>query len=246
VKPQVFVATALVLTGLGAAGLRFLKGAMRFSAPAVRMTSLPLVSETGNLARTNSVALPASLPGYRSEVLPLTELELGYLPADTEFGRRRYQSVSDSFGFAANVVLMGADRTSLHRPEYCLPGQGWQIVKKSFVNLPIPGRPAGDLPVQRFDLKGEFDFQGQKIKRNGVYLFVFLAEGRQTPSHYTRQWLMIQDVLTRGTVPRWAYVSFFTDCTPGTEEATYERLAQATVAAVPKFEVGTGTVTASR
>ena len=32
---------------------------------------------------------------------------------------------------------MGADRTSIHKPDYCLPGQGWTIKDKSVVKMCI-------------------------------------------------------------------------------------------------------------
>ena len=30
---------------------------------------------------------------------------------------------------------MGMDRTSIHKPEFCLPGQGWRIDQKTTVDL---------------------------------------------------------------------------------------------------------------
>jgi len=48
------------------------------------------------------------------------------LPRDTSFGQRRYRS-PDGAVTQVNVVLMGSDRTSMHKPQFCLEGAGWQI-----------------------------------------------------------------------------------------------------------------------
>jgi len=36
----------------------------------------------------------------------------------------RHYSAPDGFDMTGTLVLMGADRTSIHKPDYCLPGQG--------------------------------------------------------------------------------------------------------------------------
>ena len=40
----------------------------------------------------------------------------------------------------ANVILMGTDRTSIHKADLCLPGQGWQIIQKETPVIEIQGR----------------------------------------------------------------------------------------------------------
>ena len=46
-----------------------------------------------------------------------------------------------------NVVLMGHDRTSIHKPEYCLPGQGFTIDHREVVDIPIAQPHPYDLRV---------------------------------------------------------------------------------------------------
>ena len=48
---------------------------------------------------------------------------LGYLPSDSSYAERHYQS-PDGFDVSGTVVLMGTDRTSIHNADYCLRGQG--------------------------------------------------------------------------------------------------------------------------
>jgi len=62
------------------------------------------------------VDLPAHVPDYESEWVEPDEIVLGSLPQDTSFGQRHYKA-ADGFEVALNVVLMGTDRTSLHKPQ---------------------------------------------------------------------------------------------------------------------------------
>ncbi len=77
----------------------------------------------------NPVELPAFLGtewiGRRAEV---TAVEREILPPDTGFARKNYVAVADpARPVFLSVVLSGRDRTSIHRPELCLVGQGWTI-----------------------------------------------------------------------------------------------------------------------
>jgi exosortase len=77
----------------------------------------------------NPVELPAFLGtewiGQRAEVSPA---ERDILPADTGYSRKNYAFVSDrTRDVFLSIVLSGRDRTSIHRPELCLVGQGWTI-----------------------------------------------------------------------------------------------------------------------
>ena len=71
----------------------------------------------------------------------MDEVTLGALPEDTSFGARLY-TAPDQFGLLMNVVLMGTDRTSLHKPQFCLTGQGWAIDQSKSCRDPRAGRAA--------------------------------------------------------------------------------------------------------
>ena len=63
-----------------------------------------------------------------------------------------------------------------------------------------------------------------------------MADGRRTASHWERQWSMIRGLVLENELQRWAYVSFFTVCEPGDEDAAYGRLAGLIAACVPRLE----------
>ena len=228
---------SLALVASAAGSLRWLKERVRMGEPGVRIVGLPLLSESGRLATSNSVSLPASLPGYRSQLEPIPELELSFLPPDTTFGRRSYLGGEALPPISASVVLMGSDRTSIHRPEYCMTGIGWQILSQTVRRIDVPGWAPGSLEVQRFDMTRTLERDdGRKVTVNGLYVFWFVADGVRTSSHSERQWRMIRDVLSKGRSPRWAYVSFFSLSEPGAEDATFERMSRLIAAAVPGIE----------
>ncbi len=233
----VITITALTLMVASAGSLRWLKERVRMGEPGVRIVGLPLLSESGGLATSNSVSLPALLPGYRSQLEAIPDLELSFLPPDTTFGRRSYHGGASIPSISASVVLMGADRTSIHRPEYCMTGVGWQILSQTVRRIEVPGWAPGSLEVQRFDMTRSVERDdGRRVTINGVYVFWFVADGIRTASHSARQWQMVQDILSKGRSPRWAYISFFSLSDPGDEDVTFERMSRLIGAAVPSIE----------
>ncbi|MFM7555335.1 MAG: exosortase-associated EpsI family protein [Verrucomicrobiota bacterium] len=233
----VLTVAALGMIAAAAGSLRWLKERVRMGEPGVRVVGLPLIAESGRLATSNSVSLPSEIPGYRSRLDPIPDLELSFLPPDTTFGRRSYHGGDGLPPISASVVLMGSDRTSIHRPEYCMTGVGWQIFSQTVRRIDIPGWPPGGLEVQRFDMTRTLQRDdGTPVTVQGIYVFWFVADGVRTPSHSERQWRMIRDVLSKGSSPRWAYISFFSLSEPGAEEATFARMSRLIAAAVPGIE----------
>lgn len=227
----------LALIGSTAGSLQWLKGRVKMGNPGVRVGPVPVVSDAGRLAATHSVLLPSDISGFQSRVETIGELELTFLPPDTTFGKRVYASSDGLPSATATVVLMGSDRTSIHRPEYCMTGAGWQIFKQTVQTISVPSDPSFHLDVQRFDMTQEFEVNdGQKRRVTGIFLFWFVADGMRTSSHSDRQWWGIREVLFQGRNPRWAYISFFSICEPGAEEATFQRLARLVGVAAPQIE----------
>jgi hypothetical protein len=238
-NPRILVLTiaSLAMMAAAAGSLRWLRERVRMGEPGVRIVGLPLISESGRLATSNSVALPSAIPGYRTRLEPIPDLELSFLPPDTTFGRRSYSAGEALPPISASVVLMGTDRTSIHRPEYCMTGVGWQILSQTVRRIEVPGWAPGSLEVQRFDMTRTLRRDdGEPVEVRGIYVFWFVADGLRTASHSERQWRMIREVLARGRSPRWAYISFFSLSEPGAEDATFERMARLIAAAVPGIE----------
>ncbi|HTH48083.1 MAG TPA: exosortase-associated EpsI family protein [Candidatus Limnocylindria bacterium] len=230
--------------GLMAAGhlvLVYLRTHQRLGQPAVKIVNVPLITESNRLAKATSVYLPERIPGYQSTFASITERELMILPADTSFGRRTYRSTDGTFTSQASVVLMGTDRTSIHQPEFCLNSQGWNIQRKTIEKIHVTQPRSYDLAVRRFDAHATIEVSGGKsVSRGAVYVFWFVADGQRTASHWTRNWWIVRDLLFRNVLQRWAYVSYFADCAPGDEDATFEKMTRLISASAPAILQGVG------
>ena len=227
------VASALFLARLNSAG-------QALGQPGLRLAAMELRNEDSQVVRTNGVALPAQVFDCTSSLSPVTKLELDWLPPDTTYGRRRY-TFSDKTWIESSVVLMGQDRTSIHKPEYCLPGQGFSIDLREVVTIPILQPHAYDLPVMKLTTsKTAHDRNGREVPLRGVYIYWFVADGKLATRHLDRMGMMTKGLLSEGELQRWAYVTYFAICQPGDEEATFDKMAGFIAESVPQFQTTTG------
>ena len=241
-----FAIVALALMGGASLLLSQLNGRQTLSPPGVK--THPLAS---------SIRLEADLPervlDYTSSVLPVEKVVLEALPQDTSFGQRRY-TAPDKFTTDLRVVLMGRDRTSMHKPQICLTGQGWRIneVASTETNLKVERPYPYDLPVVKLISNTTVSVDGQNQPWSSVYVYWYVADDAISASAtgFQRMWWMATKLLRTGVLQRWAYVSCFSVCQPGQEAATFERMKSFITAAVPEFQLyprpGSLTVTAAR
>jgi hypothetical protein len=223
---------ALVLIAGTAGALAWLKANQKLGKPGIIMaTPIP-----GSVAM--KIDLPAQVLDFTSSNVPESEIVLDYLPRDTSFAER-YYTLPDGFpGIYATIILMGADRTSIHRPEYCLLGQGWNPDKKTEIRVPIERPQHYELPVMRWDISTTVKTpDGRKQELHGLYLFWFVADNEQTTSNVQLQCYLVRDLLLKGVLQRWACISFFSICAPGQEEATFARMKELVAASVPEFQL---------
>jgi Protein of unknown function (DUF3485) len=212
-----------------AVALSWSRAHQRLGQPGLYTTPIP-----GNVMV--KINLPERVLDYTSTNVPEPQLVLGYLPPDTSYAERIY-TAPDGFWVQATVVLMGGDRTSIHKPDYCLIGQGWTTHEKSVVNIPIAGAQNYQLPVAKWVISNSIQRpDGQKQAVGGLYVFWLVADGEQTPDNYQRMWLMARDFLRTGVLQRWAYVSYFVVCAPGQEDAAFERMKGLIAHSVPEFQ----------
>jgi len=220
----------LVLIAGGAGALTWLKQNQKLGTPGIRATPI-----SGSIKM--NFDLPAHVPGYTSERVPEATIVLDTLPKDTSFAQRRY-TMTNGFWVNASIVLMGADRTSIHKPEFCLPGQGWRIDKKATVSMPVQGPHPYHLQVAKWTITNFIqDKDGQKQEIRGLYVFWFVAHNEETDSHWQRIWWLTRDLLTKRVLQRWAYVSYFAVCLPGEENAAFDRVKKLITASIPEYQL---------
>lgn len=218
-KPTLAV---LILIGITAGLISSLRSRQTLGQPGLPIAKVALHDEEGGVARPESIQFPKSIPGFTFTNAPVPKAELNYLPRDTTFGRGEYTAEDGAWSAAVSAVLMGTDRTSIHRPEYCLQGVGWEVGQPRIQQIRLTDGSV--LEVQRIDTLGKQTIGGRQMEIAGVYVFWFVADGQRTASHWKRQSAIIRDLLTKNSLPRWAYVSFLTTCLPGQEDDMFEKV----------------------
>jgi hypothetical protein len=74
----------------------------------------------------------------------------------------------------------------------------------------------------------------------GVYVYWYVSKDKITAQQLGRLWSTTWQALTTGTRERWAYISYFTPCLPGGEQAAFERLETVIQDSVPEFQLVAG------
>ena len=226
----IILSVALVLIAGAVGALTWLRANQKLGQPGIKAEAIP-----GKVMM--KINLPERVLDFNSTNMLEPQLVLDYLPPDTSYAERRY-TAPDGFWVQNTIVLMGADRTSIHKPDYCLPGGGWIIREKSVVNIPVAGPQSYQLPVAKWVLGQSIQSRdGQKQQVSGLYVFWLVADGEETPDNYQRMWWQARDLLRTGVLQRWAYVSCFAICAPGQEDATFERMEKLIAASVPEYQL---------
>ncbi len=148
--------------------------------PPVQLTDAPIIHLT-------------EIPGYESVELEPSEAESTLLPKDTILEKRRYQAPDGSW-FQVSIVIGGTSKSSIHRPELCLPAQGFQMMKPRTVT--VNNR---DWRLITAEAKG-----GACI---GFAYTFFNQAGFQTASHTHRIWRDIWDRSILNRIDRWVMMT---------------------------------------
>jgi EpsI family protein len=183
----------------------------------------------------NPVELPSFLGtewiGRRAEV---TAVEREILPADTGFSRRNYVAVADArHSVFLSIVLSGRDRTSIHRPELCLVGQGWTIAGTGAHRFTWPGEPGATVPATLLRTVRSDARSNRPIPALMAYWFV--NGDTVVATHWERFFHDAWNRLRHGRADRWAYVLVQADAGDG-EAAALARMQAVLDATLPVFQ----------
>jgi hypothetical protein len=194
--------------------------------------------------------LPSGILRYLGDAGTMSAEERQLLPGDTEIVRSHYRSASYGPGtqdqIEVTLVLAGAERRSIHRPEVCLTGQGWTLLDSKVI--PIEITPGRILRVRDLFIEKNIPMQdGSTRPLRAHYVYWFVGTDVTTPSHFERIWLTTWDSVTRNINHRWAYPSVMalvTDNFSAEEigqrqrdsDQTLELITQLIQALVPKFQ----------
>ena len=141
------------------------------------------------------------------------------LPPDTVISRRLYKDeINESI--TVTIVISGSEQRSIHRPQQCLPAQGYTIEESAVFAIPLAGRLPLKLTLIRARMKAATTVN---LTPKLLMAYWFAGGGHETHDHFQRLMFMAWDNLIHGIRPRWAYVSLQTSLKTG-DQATERRL----------------------
>ncbi|MBU0677035.1 MAG: EpsI family protein [Verrucomicrobia bacterium] len=162
------------------------------------------------------MADPDVCPKCGEETSRMTIAEKAVLPEDTQLLKKKYVSPEGKIVYAS-IVMSGKERSSIHRPQMCLVGQGNEITDQSVLPVEIEGRKP--LNVMVLDMLRHMKGQdGKAVDFNRYYAYWFVGKGRETPYHIQRMIWMSTDRIFHNVSHRWAYISVSGDRDEGGEK----------------------------
>jgi Protein of unknown function (DUF3485) len=163
-----------------------------------------------------TLELPKMVGNWYGRDLGVSEKERSVLGKETEFARKIYNNPG-LFEIVASIVLSGQDmNTSIHRPERCMPAQGFTIIDKRAVPISLPNR--GLLRVTRLEnVRNVPVSDGAPVSSYNLTYYWFVGHTEATGSHFERTWFDVRDRLLHGYNQRWAYITVAAQLPPGAE-----------------------------
>ena len=157
------------------------------------------VSESGVIMQ-----LPEELLHMQGKVALESESEKAILPGDTEMVKMAYQDfLSDNV--SVQIVLAGGEKRSIHRPEICLPAQGWTLDQGHVKTVKLSN--GHDLQVMRLTARRPIMLNnGTKAELENVFCYWFVGHNTTTPYHLRRILMTNLDMVFHNINHRWAYV----------------------------------------
>jgi len=164
-----------------------------------------------NASELNTVAepgvemsLPRQIGNFYGTEEEASDAERKILPGDTEILRMRYENIKGD-SITASIVLSGGEKRSIHRPEICLPAQGWTIGSGNVI--PVPLASGKTMDVMQLNLSRPVETQpGVFHQIRSQFMYWFVGKDITTADHKVRIFKTSWDRVFHKTNHRWAYV----------------------------------------
>ena len=171
-----------------------MRKAVPFIALAILLAAMAWQAATPEVTVTEPPRISwPELEGFAVETLEASEAELTVLPGDTKIEKRKYTRAGGEW-FLVTAVVGGTSKSSIHRPELCLPAQGYAMVSPRNVS-------AGGADWRFITLEFR-DYRPQLL----AYTFVN-QDGFKTASHTKRIFRDIIDRSVLNRIDRWVMVT---------------------------------------
>jgi hypothetical protein len=127
------------------------------------------------------------------------------LAATTLLIHRQYTNAAGSIVTMA-LVISPPNMNSIHRPQTCILGQGYRIVRQEEIAVPLPDHPPLSLTLLELSHLTR-DPNGHTREIHSFLAYWFMDQRRQTPSHTRLTAHLMWDRLAHGRISRWAYMT---------------------------------------
>jgi len=155
-----------------------------------------------------SLSLPLTVGDYQGQVINMMAQERNILDEGVELARNYYFAPKRP-AVMATVIVSGPGKRTLHRPEVCLPGQGWIIATSDTLTLRVgEGREVEGTLLRLFrDVEGP---GGQRVRVRALNLYWYVgSDGTTRPDYYGHIAKGYLDAIFRSLNHRWSMVSVF-------------------------------------
>ncbi len=211
-----------------------------------RLAALPPCGEAGVLLAAdgkNPVGLPPFLGiDWTGRPASVSRAELEILPPDTGFSRMVYFNHHDlAKQVFLSIVLSGRDRTSIHRPELCLVGQGWTITDTAEHRFQYPRQAvaatigAEGFPATLLRVRHEVMTQRGREVVPQLVAYWFVGGDTVVATHWQRLARDAWNRVMHARADRWAYVLMQTNADDG-ETAALARMQAVLNETLPAFQ----------
>lgn len=159
-----------------------------------------------------NMELPLFVGSWVGKDQEVSEKERQVLGADTQFARKSYTNMNGDEIYVS-IVLAGHDmNTSIHRPERCLPAQGYVMLDSSVRKLDMEN----PITVTRLHNKRPIPLRdGRTVTEYSLDYYWFVGATETTHDHIERNFIDVRDRLFKGYNQPWAFVTVISRITEG-------------------------------
>ena len=159
------------------------------------------------------LSLPLQVGKYQGVPFDMTARERDILDPGVDLVRNQYFS-NDQKVMMATVIEGGPAKRSLHRPEVCLPGQGWNITDRTQIPIQLPsGRIIQATMLRMFS--DALSDSGQRIRHRAINVYWYIgSDGTTSADYYDHIRISYIDAVFRNLSHRWAMASLYVPMPP--------------------------------
>ena len=154
------------------------------------------------------LSLPAAVDAYLGKPMDMSAEERNVLDEGVELARTFYASPTGR-RILVTLIVGGPGKRTLHRPEVCLPGQGWSIGRSEVLPLTFADGRSADATVLHL-FRDTAPESGKSLRVRALNLYWYIgSDGSTRPDYYGHISKGYQDALFKGINHRWSMLSLF-------------------------------------